>query len=157
MVRGVPTGLVELRVGAQVCRLVATGAALGRPQGHDESKSFTFLLTEQAVNWALIPPQAMALQIDRLSSLSRLPAVRIGVIPYGTRLTRGPMNTFTMYEDRLVTMESFTGRIAFRDPRDVLQYRHIFAMFEDMALFDDEARTELRDWADRYRGPSRDL
>lgn len=124
---------------------------------YDESKSFTFLLTEQAVNWALIPPPAMAVQIDHLASLSRLPAVRIGVIPYGTLLTRGPMNTFTMYDDRLVTMESFTGRMVFRDSRDVLHYREIFAMFEDRAMFGDDARVRLRDWAGRYRGTSRDL
>ncbi|MER7850472.1 DUF5753 domain-containing protein [Kitasatospora sp. NPDC096077] len=118
---------------------------------YDESKSFTFLLTEQAVNWALIPPPALAIQIDRLASLSHLPAVRIGLIPQGTLLTRGPMNTFTVYDDRLVTVESFTGRIVFRDPRDILHYREIFAMFEDCALFGDEARVKLREWADRYR------
>ncbi|MFI9360061.1 helix-turn-helix domain-containing protein [Kitasatospora sp. NPDC053057] len=121
---------------------------------YDESKSFTFLLTEQAVNWALIPPSAMAIQIDHLASLSHLPAVRIGVIPYGTPLARGPMNTFTMYDDRLVTMESFTGRMVFRDPRDVMHYHEIFAVFEDRALFGDGARIKLREWAARYRGRS---
>ncbi|MFJ4190413.1 helix-turn-helix domain-containing protein [Kitasatospora sp. NPDC089509] len=118
---------------------------------YDESKSFTFLLTEQAVKWALIPPPALAVQIDRLASLSYLPTVRIGVIPQGTPLTRGPMNTFTVYDDRLVTMESFTGRIVFRDPRDILHYREIFAMFENCSLFEDDARIKLREWADRYR------
>ncbi|MFG2841870.1 helix-turn-helix domain-containing protein [Kitasatospora sp. NPDC048296] len=124
---------------------------------YDESKSFTFLLTEQAVNWALVPPLAMALQIDRLASLTYLPRVRIGVIPHGTRLTRGPMNTFTMYDDRLVTMESFTGRVVFRDPRDVLHYCEIFSMFEGCALFGDDARIKLGEWANRCRGISRDL
>ncbi|MFD7451098.1 helix-turn-helix domain-containing protein [Kitasatospora sp. NPDC059827] len=121
---------------------------------HDESKSFTFLLTEQAANWALIPPPAMAVQMDHLVSLSHLPAVRIGVIPYGTLLTRGPMNTFTMYDDRLVTMESFTGRMVFRDPRDLLHYREIFAAFEGCALFGEAARVRLCEWAERCRGTS---
>lgn len=61
------------------------------------------------------------------------------------------MNTFTVYDDRLVTMESLTGRIVFRDPRDVLHYREIFAMFEDFALFGEDSRTKLGEWADRYR------
>ncbi|WP_316526807.1 helix-turn-helix domain-containing protein [Kitasatospora brasiliensis] len=118
---------------------------------YDESKTFTFLLTEQAVTWALLPPQAMAVQIDRLSSLTHLPTVRIGVIPHGTRLTRGPMNTFTMYDDRLVTMESFTGRIVFRDPRDIQRHREIYSLFEQSALFDEEAREQLGKWSMLYR------
>lgn len=119
---------------------------------YDESKSFTFLLTEQAVNWALLPPQAMAVQIDRLASLTHLPSVRIGVIPYGTLITRGPMNTFTVYDDRLATVESFTGRLAFRDHRDIQRYREIFSIFEESALFGDEARGRLSEWSMIYRG-----
>ncbi|MFJ7245683.1 Scr1 family TA system antitoxin-like transcriptional regulator [Kitasatospora sp. NPDC098652] len=139
-------------------RAVVTSRKLERQMVlHDESKSFTFLLTEQAVNWALVPPLEMAVQIDRLVSLSRLRAVRIGVIPYGTPLARGPMNTFTMYDDRLVTMESFTGRMVFRDSRDLLHYREIFAAFEACALFGDPARVQLCEWAGRYREESRDL
>ncbi|RGD60950.1 XRE family transcriptional regulator [Kitasatospora xanthocidica] len=118
---------------------------------YDTSKSFTFLLTEQAVTWGLVPPQAMAIQIDRLASLSHLPTVRIGVVPYRAPLTRGPMNTFTLYDDRLATAESFTGRIVFRDPRDIRHYREIFAMFEESALYGDEVRAQLGEWSTAYR------
>ncbi|MFE4977776.1 Scr1 family TA system antitoxin-like transcriptional regulator [Kitasatospora sp. NPDC056651] len=118
---------------------------------YDGSKAFTFLLTEQAVTWALLPPQAMAVQIDRLSSLTHLSTVRIGVIPHGTRSSRGPMNTFTVYDDRLVTMESFTGRIVFRDPRGIQRHREIYSLFEQSALFDEEAREQLGKWSALYR------
>lgn len=47
----------------------------------DPSKHFTFLLTEQAVRWPLASPIAMAMQLDRLVSVSRIPNVRLGVIP----------------------------------------------------------------------------
>jgi transcriptional regulator with XRE-family HTH domain len=43
----------------------------------DESKNFEFLLTESAIRWQLCKPSIMALQLDRLASLSRLPNVRI--------------------------------------------------------------------------------
>ncbi|MFJ5234749.1 helix-turn-helix domain-containing protein [Kitasatospora sp. NPDC088391] len=118
---------------------------------YDDSKSFTFLMTEQAVKWAIVPPHAMAIQIDRLASLTYLPAVRIGVIPYGALMSRGPMNTFTVYDDRLATVETFTGRIVFRDPRDVSRHLEIFSIFEDCALFDDAARGQLAEWAAMYR------
>ncbi|GAA1501542.1 helix-turn-helix transcriptional regulator [Kitasatospora kazusensis] len=118
---------------------------------YDESKSFTFLLTEQAVRWALLPPAAMAVQIDRLASLTYLPSVRLGVIPHGLLLTRGPMNTFTIYDDRLATAETFTGRIVFQDPRDIQQYGEIFSAFEGCAVFGEDARRQLGEWSMAYR------
>jgi transcriptional regulator with XRE-family HTH domain len=118
---------------------------------YDSTKQFTFLLTEQAVNWAVLPPPAMAVQIDHLASLTHLPNVRIGVIPYGTQLDRGPMNTFTVYDDRLVTVETFTGRIVFQDPRDIAEHLALFAMYEARAVFDDGARDQLKRWAQLHR------
>lgn len=110
---------------------------------HDTEKSFTFLLTEQAVNWAIVPPSAMAGQIGRLESLSRLPNVRMGVVPNCTPLVRGPLNTFTTYDSRLATVETFTGRLVFQDPRDVARHLEIFSMYEEHALFHDEFRDFL--------------
>lgn len=118
---------------------------------YDTSKTFTFLLTEQAVRWAIVPPSAMAVQIDRLVSLSHLSSLRIGIIPVGAVMTRGPMNTFTLYDDRLATVENFTGRMVFRDPRDVSEYLAVFSFFEQHAHFGGEARAVLQGWADSCR------
>ncbi|MFC4609184.1 helix-turn-helix domain-containing protein [Streptomyces maoxianensis] len=118
---------------------------------YDTSKSFTFLLTEQAVNWAIVPPSAMAVQIDRLVSLSRLSNVRIGVITLGTRIPLGPMNTFTVYDDRLATVENFTGRMVFRDSRDIAEHLEVFNLFEAQAVFQDAARQQLTEWAELHR------
>ncbi|MFJ1596845.1 helix-turn-helix domain-containing protein [Streptomyces sp. NPDC088261] len=112
---------------------------------YDTKKSFTFLLTEQAVMWAIVPRPAMVIQVERLASLSRLPNVRLGVLPNGTSPARGPMNTFTTYDDRLATVETFAGRLVFQDPRDVIQHLAIFAAYERIALFGDEARAFLAD------------
>ncbi|MEU9332441.1 helix-turn-helix transcriptional regulator [Streptomyces sp. NPDC048290] len=118
---------------------------------YDDSKSFTFILTEQAVKWSIVPAAAMAVQIDRLISLSHLPAVRIGVIPLGTYIPRGPMNTFTVYDDRLATVETFTGRIVFQDFRDITQHLELFGAYENSALFGDGARSRLQEWIRVYR------
>ncbi|MGW3033239.1 helix-turn-helix domain-containing protein [Streptomyces sp. NPDC001178] len=118
---------------------------------YDTSKAFTFVLTEQAVRWAIVPAPAMAVQIDHLISLSRLPNLRIGVIPVGTVMTPGPMNTFTVYDHRLATVENFTGRMVFRDSRDVSEYLAVFSSFEQHACFRDEARALLEQWANDYR------
>jgi transcriptional regulator with XRE-family HTH domain len=118
---------------------------------YEATKSFTFLLTEQAVTWAIVPASAMAIQIDRLASLSYLPNLRIGVLPMGTVMPRGPMNTFTVYDDRLATVENFTGRMVFQDSRDVSEHLAVFTMFERHALFGDNARAFLQECANRYR------
>lgn len=118
---------------------------------YDTSKSFTFLLTEQAVRWAIVPPSAMAVQIDRLVSLSRLPNIRIGIITLGTRIPHGPMNTFTVYDDRLATVENFTGRMVFRDSRDIAEHLEVFSRFEAHALFQGAARQQLSEWAELHR------
>ncbi|MFQ6198121.1 helix-turn-helix domain-containing protein [Streptomyces sp. NPDC000405] len=118
---------------------------------YDATKRFTFLLTEQAVRWTVVPRAAMAVQIDRLVSLSHLTNVRIGVLPIGAAVLRGPMNTFTVYDQRLATVETFTGRIVFQDARDVAEHLEVFALYEGHALFGEEARSVLGEWANSCR------
>jgi hypothetical protein len=118
---------------------------------YNESRTFTFVLTESAARWALCPPRIMALQADRLISLSRLPNVRIGVLPGGTHIPRGPLNTFTIYDDRIVTAETFGGAIIMRDPRDVEYHLQLFEFFMSHAQFDDDARGHLEKWASACR------
>ncbi|MFI1362567.1 helix-turn-helix domain-containing protein [Streptomyces griseochromogenes] len=118
---------------------------------YDTTKRFTFLLTEQAVRWAVIRPSAMAVQIDRLASLSYFSNVQIGLIPVGTIISRGPMNTFTVYDDRLATVETFTGRTVFRDSRDIAEHLEVFEEYAQKAQFGDDARTLLQEWASLYR------
>ena len=131
---------------ATIARKVERQAVL-----HDGRKRFTFLLTEQAVRWAVVPRAELAAQIDHLVSTSRLPGVRIGVIPLGTAVARGPLNTFTIYDQRLVTVETFTGRMVFQDPRDVMEHLEVFTMYECHARFGDDARESLTTWADACR------
>ncbi|MFI6688115.1 helix-turn-helix domain-containing protein [Streptomyces sp. NPDC050485] len=118
---------------------------------YDITKRFTFLLTEQAVRWPVVPKPAMAVQMDRLASLTYLPNVRIGMLPLDTAISRGPLNTFTVYDQRLATVETFTGRIVFQDARDIAEQLEVFGLYERHALFDEEARATLGEWADSCR------
>ncbi|MDI3388578.1 helix-turn-helix transcriptional regulator [Streptomyces sp. B-S-A8] len=114
---------------------------------YDRSKRFTFILTEQAARSPFLAPDAMAMQLDRLSSLTHQPNVRLGVIPIGTAVPGCPLNTFTIYDDRLATAEMSTGVMVFRDQRDVRTYIEEFAGYEGCALFGEEARARLAEWA----------
>lgn len=114
---------------------------------HDVSKRFTFLLTEQAVRWPVVPPLVLAAQMDRLSSLSHFPNVRIGVIPMGAETPRVPLNTFTIYDASLVTIETSAGSLVLRDGRDVRASLQEFAEYETCAVFGEEFRARLAEWA----------
>lgn len=118
----------------------------------DLSKSFTFLLTEQAVRWPLASPLAMAMQIDRLASVSRLPNIRMGVIPLGIigPVAETPLSVFTLYDRRMVQVETHTGALILRDHRDVNAYRDDFERYEAHAVFDEELRALLGEWANGF-------
>jgi transcriptional regulator with XRE-family HTH domain len=118
---------------------------------YDSAKSFSFVLTESAIRLPLGSPTVMALQLDRLASLSYLPNIQLGIIPVTATPPRGPLNTFTIYDDRLVTAETFTGAVIMRDPRDVAFHAELFRRFADIALFGDAARGKLAEWAAGFR------
>ncbi|MGX1627657.1 helix-turn-helix domain-containing protein [Streptomyces albidoflavus] len=116
----------------------------------DPSKSFTFLLTEQAVRWPFLPSLGMALQLDWLVSVSRLPRVRLGVIPLGGHIPEMPLNTFTVYDRRLATVETGTGALILRDRRDVDAYREAFDRYSARAVFGDDCRELLAGWSEFF-------
>lgn len=118
---------------------------------YDTTKRFTFILTEQAVRWPFLPAAAMAMQIDRLASISLLPNIRLGVIPLGGHIPTGPLNTFTIYDSRIATVETQTGAMIFRDHRDVSAYLDEFALYEGYAAFGEQCRERLSEWAFRFR------
>ncbi|MGW6922514.1 helix-turn-helix domain-containing protein [Streptomyces sp. NPDC054950] len=118
---------------------------------YDTSKKFTFILTEQAARWPVVSPLALAEQLDRLSALTYLPNVRLGIIPMGTPTPRPPMNTFTVYDGSLATIETSAGLLVLRDSRDVQGYLEEFSGYEACALFGEDARAKLAQWSASYR------
>ena len=121
---------------------------------YNRAKRFTFLLTEAAVRWQLVEPSIMAVQMGRLASLAELPNIRLGIIPLDTCIPDGPLNTFTVYDDRIATAETFGGVIMMRDPRDVAYHLELFAFFERYAVFGDEVRKLLEQYAHNFRQAS---
>ena len=93
----------------------------------------------------------MAVQLGRLASLSELPNIRLGIIPLDAQVPDGPLNTFTVYDDRIATAETFGGVIMMRDPRDVAYHLELFAFFERYAVSGDELRKLLEQYAINLR------
>ncbi|MFF8290672.1 Scr1 family TA system antitoxin-like transcriptional regulator [Streptomyces sp. NPDC016309] len=101
-------------------------------------KKFTFPVTEQAARSPFVSPDAVAVQLDRLASLTQLPNVHLGVLPIEPRLPGCPLNTFTVYDERLATVETTAGVMVFRDPGDVRMYLDEFAGYAEHAVFGEQ-------------------
>lgn len=118
---------------------------------HEPGKRFSFLLTESALRWQLCSAPVMALQLDRLVSLSRLATVSIGVLPLNQPVPDGAYHTFVTYDRRLVTVELFMGQLVLRDPKDIDHYHALFEFFGERAIWGDEARAFIAAIADEFR------
>lgn len=107
---------------------------------HDPERSFRFLICEHVLRWQVPPPAVLALQLDRIVSLSRLPNVSVGVLPLDAPMPDFPMTCFSLHDDRLVIAETFHSEITTRDPKDVQTYVSTFERFAGAAVYDDEMR-----------------
>ncbi|MFI5728160.1 helix-turn-helix domain-containing protein [Streptomyces cyaneofuscatus] len=116
----------------------------------DTSRSFWFLMTEQAVKWRRATSEVMAAQCAHMANVNRKPNIEIGIIPQGMQVPGTPMNIFVVYDDRLVTVELFSGEVALRDPRDITQHRNLFDLFWSHALTGDAATEFLTEAAETF-------
>lgn len=107
---------------------------------HDSERSFRFLICEHVLRWRVPSPVVLALQLDRLVSLSRLPNVSIGVLPLDAPMPDFPMTCFSLHDDRLVIAETFHSEVTTRDPKDVRTYADTFERFAEVALYSDDMR-----------------
>lgn len=116
----------------------------------DTSRSFWFLMTEQAVKWQRAGARAMAAQCAHMAEVNRKPNVEIGIVPQGVPVPGSPMNIFVVYDDRLVTIELFSGEVVLRDPRDISQHLNLFDLFWVHALTGTDASSFLEEAADGF-------
>ena len=90
-------------------------------------------------------------KLDRLVSLSWLPNIRIGVLPFGVQVGDGPYHTFVIYDEYNLTIELFTGQLVLRDPKDIDHYHALASFFCGHALWKDAARDLISGMAEHYR------
>ena len=117
----------------------------------DEARQFVLITTESALRWRVADNQVMSDQLDHLLTVSSMPNVRLGVVPLAVRAHEVPLTSFCLYDDRLCTVETFSGEVIFRDPRDVAIHQETFRRFEQLAVFDDLARALLGTVGMQYR------
>jgi transcriptional regulator with XRE-family HTH domain len=160
----IPSGLLQT---PDYARQVLTSTMRGRPDRDvdkmlqarlswqrvlDESdRQFKFVLTEQAVRWRRAPLSVMVGQSANLIAMTERKNVEISIIPQTNEVLASPLNIFVIYDERLVTVELFSGTVALRDPRDIAYHAELFDTFRSQAYRGDEAAGLLRSIADEFR------
>jgi hypothetical protein len=159
----VPTGLLHVR---EYARATLTPAVRGEPardvervvqarmdrQGvlDDESRRFVFLMTEQAIRWRRAGSDVMAAQALHMAAVAEKPNVDIAIIPQTAVVDGVPLNVFVIYDDRLVTVELFSGEVVLRDPQDISYHIELFDLFMSRALTGAASSAFLRQRADEF-------
>ncbi|WP_449061230.1 helix-turn-helix domain-containing protein [Planomonospora algeriensis] len=106
-------------------------------------KRFHFVLTEAALRNLLCPPEVMMGQIERLTATGTLPNVALGVIPFTARLPKAPVHGFWMYDETLVTVETFAAELSLIQPEEISLYGRIFQMMQEIAVYGRDARAVM--------------
>ena len=128
----------------------AVAGRLDRQVGmFDPTREFAFLITEAALRWRPGPPGLMLAQLDRITSVSTLDNVTVGVIPQSVQALTHVPHGFTVIEsadpeeDALVFVETVHANLTVSDKGQVSLYRRQWSLLEKTAVYGPEARELL--------------
>ncbi|MBO4259949.1 helix-turn-helix domain-containing protein [Streptomyces griseorubiginosus] len=96
---------------------------------------FNVLLGEQALYTNFGGPEVMKGQLDRLLAVMRLPRLSVGIVPKSARTSIWPGNAFSMFDDRLVLVETYSAEFSVTQPREVELYTKAFALLRQSAVY----------------------
>ncbi|MGW3183619.1 Scr1 family TA system antitoxin-like transcriptional regulator [Kitasatospora sp. NPDC001119] len=114
------------------------------------NRRWHILLTEAVLRYGTASPEVMRAQIDRLVSATTLPAVRLGIVPFRTRLPVSPAHGFWIFDDERVVVEVISAELRLSLPEEVVQYRKVFDLLAPSALYDADARRILTSLAESW-------
>jgi transcriptional regulator with XRE-family HTH domain len=118
---------------------------------HDPDRRFGFVITEAVLLWPRGGIPEMLAQLDRLQAVSELPTVDLAILPLGISPPYSPINSFDIYDDKLVLIETLTEQLAVRDSSDLAMYVKAYEAFRESALSGPDARKLFESVAARLR------
>lgn len=103
-------------------------------------RRFSVILGEQALYTDFGGPDVMRGQLDRLLAVMSLPRLSLGIIPRRAQQLIWPGNPFSMFDDRLVVVETYSAELAVTQPREIALYRRAFSMLRQSAVYGQQVR-----------------
>lgn len=89
---------------------------------YDKTKRIRVVLHEAALRVRYCPADTMLGQLDRLMSLTGLPSLELGIIPFEALVPVLGLSGFIVYDDHLVIVETLTGEQQLSDHAEVSRY-----------------------------------
>lgn len=96
---------------------------------------FNVLLGEQALYTNFGGPEVMKGQLDRLLAVMRLPRLSLGIVPKSSPTFIWPGNAFSMFDSRLVLVETYSAEFSVSQPREIELYTKAFALLKQSAVY----------------------
>ncbi|MFE0671967.1 helix-turn-helix domain-containing protein [Streptomyces sp. NPDC058867] len=114
----------------------ATAKRLERQQYlYRGDRKFSVVLAEQALYTNFGGAEVMKGQLDRLLAVMRLARLSLGIIPRSAPMRLWPGNSFSMFDDKLVLVETYSAEFSVTQPREVEQYAKAFALLRQSAVY----------------------
>lgn len=119
----------------------ATAKRLERQQYlYQGDRLFDVVLGEQALYTNFGGPEVMRGQLDRLLAVMRNPRLVVGIIPRSAPLGIWPGNSFSMFDDKLVLVETYSAEFSVTQPREIELYAKAFALLKQSAVYGTSVR-----------------
>ncbi|MGW7048753.1 DUF5753 domain-containing protein [Streptomyces avermitilis] len=122
-------------VEAGVARRTARAQFLG--QG---GRTYRALLGEQALRTNLGGTEVMRGQLRHLLQALELTGLKLGIIPARAELALYPGHSFSIFDSRLVVVETFSAGLDVTSGEEVAAYEKAFVWLERSAVYGAEAR-----------------
>ncbi|WP_416974448.1 helix-turn-helix domain-containing protein [Streptomyces sp. 4F14] len=98
-------------------------------------KIFNVLLAEQALYTNFGGAEVMKGQLDRLLAVWRLPRLSLGIVPRSAPMHIWPGNSFSMFDNKLVLVETYSAEFSVTQPREIELYAKAFALLKQSAVY----------------------
>ena len=100
---------------------------------------FHFVLGEHALRAALDDQDVMEEQLRHLQEMSRLPRLRLGILPTSVRHYM-TLCGFWIFDDREVHIETYSAAVRITQPREIAMYAKVFEHYSGRAIYGQQAR-----------------
>ncbi|WP_420036145.1 DUF5753 domain-containing protein [Streptomyces sp. cg28] len=107
-------------------------------------RNLAVLLEESVLHHLICPPDAMAEQLHRLLAVMRRQRASVGVLPFGTRRTVWPVESFYVFDHSQVAVENLTAEVNITAPGEISTYLDAFEQLAASAVFGTVARERVR-------------
>lgn len=122
-----------------------------RQQLLNSDREFVLIMSEGALRWHMGSPSIMIGQLEYLADVTRLPNVRLGIVPWQIPSRITPVHGFHIYDSHTVTTGLISGQAIITNEREIEEYKEFFSKAEKASWFDEKARSIIQHIASDFR------